>query len=257
MTASRPGPRIVYGINAVATLLRRGAGGVETVYVQENLGARRMGRLADQLDASGANISRCDEAHLEKLAGTPKHQGVVALIHDSAPMNESEARRYIEELELPLLLILDSVQDPRNFGACLRTANAAGADLVVTARSRNVGITPVVSKVASGAAEAQPVVEVSNLARFLEYLHDQGVWLIGADAEAPETVFETDLARPVALVLGSEGQGLRRLTRERCDSLVRLPMSGAVDSLNVSVAAGICLYECLRQREKMGSNRNS
>jgi 23S rRNA (guanosine2251-2'-O)-methyltransferase len=147
-----------------------------------------------------------------------------------------------------MLLVLDGIQDPRNFGACLRTADAAGVDLVVTARNRNVGFTPAVSKVASGAAEVQPAAQVGNLVRFLDTLKDQGLWIVGADETAVDTLFDIDLNRSVAIVLGSEGKGLRRLTRERCDMLMRLPMHGAVESLNVSVAAGICLYECLRQR---------
>ena len=153
-----------------------------------------------------------------------------------------------------MLLVLDSIQDPRNYGACLRTADATGADLVVTARNRNVGFTPAVSKVASGAAEVQPAAEVGNLVRFLDFLKDHGIWVIGTDATAEGSVFEVDLVRPVAFVVGSEGRGLRRLTRERCDLLVRLPMFGIVESLNVSVAAGVCLYECRRQRETLGSD---
>jgi len=163
-------------------------------------------------------------------------------------MNEVKAREYVQKLTEPLILVLDGIEDPRNFGACLRTAEAAGVDLVVTARNRNVGFTPAVSKVASGAAELQPVAQVGNLARFIEFLKGEGIWLVGTDEDAPGTLFEADLTGPVAVVVGSEGRGLRRLTRERCDLLVRLPMLGAVESLNVSVATGICLYECLRQR---------
>lgn len=240
--------RIIHGINAVASLLRRGADRVDTVYVQENLGAKRMARLSAALEASQVEIVRCDGARLEALVGTSKHQGVAARVRDSVRMTEAEARAHVLGLQQPMLLVLDSVQDPRNFGACLRTANAAGADLVVTARNRNVGFTPAVSKVASGAAEAQTSAVVGNLVRFLDFLSEQGVWIVGADAVATATVFEADLTRPVAFVLGSEGSGLRRLTRERCDLLVSLPIHGAVDSLNVSVAAGVCLYECLRQR---------
>jgi 23S rRNA (guanosine2251-2'-O)-methyltransferase len=252
VSGARTQHRIVHGINAVAAVLRRGAERIETVYLQDNLGAKRMSRLTDQLDASGVEVTKCDEGRLEELVGTSKHQGVAAVIREMPPMDEAAARDYVQRLENPLMLVLDSVQDPRNFGACLRTADAAGVDLVVTARNRNVGFTPAVSKVASGAAETQPVAQVGNLARFLDFLKTNGVWVIGADESAPTTVYDVDMNRSVALVLGSEGQGLRRLTRERCDLLVRLPMLGAVESLNVSVAAGICLYECLRQRQPPG-----
>jgi 23S rRNA (guanosine2251-2'-O)-methyltransferase len=248
MKTTESDTRIIHGINAVASVLRSGADRVATVYILENLGTKRLGRLSAALESSQAAVVRCDEARLEALVGTAKHQGVAALVRDSARMTEAEARPYIQELQQPVLLVLDSVQDPRNFGACLRTANAAGADLVVTARNRNVGFTPAVSKVAAGAAEAQATAVVSNLARFLDFLKEQGIWIVGADAAATTSLFEADLSGPVALVLGSEGSGLRRLTRERCDLLVSLPMNGAVDSLNVSVAAGICLYECRRQR---------
>jgi 23S rRNA (guanosine2251-2'-O)-methyltransferase len=240
--------QIVHGMNAVASVLRRVPDRIVTLYMQDDLGSNRTARLTRELDGLSAPIERCDASRLEKMVGTAKHQGVAALIRQPLPMQESEAREYVNGLTRPLILVLDGIQDPRNFGACLRTADAAGIDLVVTARNRNVGMTPAVSKVASGAAEVQPVAQVANLARYLDALKDQGVWIIGADENAAETVFEADLDRPLAMVLGSEGKGLRRLTRERCDMLVRLPMRGAVESLNISVAAGICLYECLRQR---------
>jgi 23S rRNA (guanosine2251-2'-O)-methyltransferase len=163
-------------------------------------------------------------------------------------MDERHALEYLARLDCPLVLVLDSIQDPRNFGALLRTADAAGVDLVVTARSRNVGLTPVVSKVAAGAAEAQPLAEVANLARFLAKLRDAGLWIIGTDDQADRSLFAANLRVAVALVLGAEGEGLRRLTREHCHQIVALPMHGVVTSLNVAVAAGICLYECRRQR---------
>jgi 23S rRNA (guanosine2251-2'-O)-methyltransferase len=248
MTSRKPTRQIVHGINAVSSVLRRAPERVETVYMQENLGRDRASRLAGDLERSSVEVEVCEPAQLEKIVGTTKHQGVAALIVQIPPMQESAAREYVSQLSRPLLLVLDGVQDPRNFGACLRTADAAGVDLVVTARSRNVGMTPAVSKVASGAAEVQPLAEVGNLARFIDALKGEGVWIIGTDENAPESLFEVDLDRPVAIVLGSEGKGLRRLTRDRCDLLARLPMHGAVESLNVSVAAGVCLYECQRQR---------
>lgn len=247
--------RTVYGINAVAALLRRHAGRVERLVLLEGLGSRRRARLDDLIARTNPAIEYADAAALAKLTGTDKHQGVAAQIADTSPLHETEARRLVETLEQPLILVLDAVQDPRNFGACLRTADAAGVDLVVTARHRNAPLTPVVSKVAAGAAEVQPIAEVANLARFMTFLSEAGVWLIGTDDAATDSVYDVDLTLPVAFVLGAEGKGLRRLTRERCDRLVSLPMHGTVESLNVSVAAGVFLYECRRQRAAAGLRR--
>lgn len=246
--ANRPRQAVVCGINAVASLLQRSPERVMAVYLQADLGRKRLGRIGPALDRTPVDVRRVDAGQLTELARTSAHQGVVAQVEPAPVIGEAEARALAEEKEQALILVLDGIEDPRNFGACLRSADAAGADLVVTARSRNVGITAAVSKVASGAAEAQPVAQVGNLARFLEHLRDAGVWIVGADGAAPASLYETDLTGSVAIVLGAEGRGLRRLTRERCDALVSLPMHGTVDSLNISVAAGICLYEALRQR---------
>lgn len=240
-------PHIIYGINAVAALLRRAPERAEIVYIQHDLGAKRMARLREPIRSSGVSVRHVGAAELEKLTQTEKHQGVAALAKYSVRLQEGEARELIEGLDRGLILVFDEIQDPRNFGACLRTADAAGVDLVVTARSRTVAYTPVVSKVAAGAAEAQPVVEVPNLARFLDYLKEVGVCLVGATADGPRALFDIELDGTVAVILGAEGRGLRRLTRESCDYLVNLPMAGVVESLNVSVAAGIFLYECRRK----------
>ena len=242
------GRRTVYGINAVAALLRRNADRVEKIYLLQELGRERRARLDELISRANPVIERVDAETLTRITGTAKHQGAAALIEDRAPLDDREAIDLLQRVEHPLVLILDSVQDPRNFGACLRSADAAGADLVVTARNRNAPLTPVVSKVAAGAAEMQPIAEVANLARFMSALSEVGVWLFGADENADDTIYSADLTVPAALVLGAEGAGLRRLTRERCDRLLRLPMYGSVESLNVSVAAGICLYEARRQR---------
>ncbi len=242
--------RIAYGMQAVRQALLRGR--AARVYLQDDLGPKRLGRLAAELERSTVPIERCPAAELHRLTGTEKHQGVAARVSGSASLSEREAHDAVLGLERPLLLVLDGIQDPRNFGALLRTADAAGVDLVVTARNRNVGITPVVSKVACGAVESQPLAEVGNLARFLEFLAGAGVHLVGTDEAAPTTIFECNLAGPVALILGAEGEGMRRLTRERCDQLVRIPMAGAVESLNVAVAAGVCLFEAARQRLAAG-----
>ncbi len=238
--------RLTYGIHAVRKALA--AGRASRLYLQADLGRKRLGRLADDIARSRVPVDLCAARELENMTGTAKHQGIAARITGTAALTEREAQDFVTALESPLLLVLDGIEDPRNFGSLLRTADGAGADLVVTARSRNVGVTPVTSKVAAGAAEAQALAEVGNLARFLEYLAEAGVRIVGTDEAASTSLFDADLAGPLALVMGAEGEGMRRLTRERCDLLVKLPMRGVVESLNVAVAAGICLYECQRQR---------
>jgi 23S rRNA (guanosine2251-2'-O)-methyltransferase len=238
--------RVAYGIHSVRTALLRGI--VQRVYLLEGIGAKRLGRLAQEIERAGVEVVAVCAAELEQLTGTAKHQGVAAMVQGLRVLSERETTGYVAQLKNPFLLVLDGVQDPRNMGSLLRTANAAGVDLVITGRNRNVGMTPVVSKVACGAAEVQPRAEVANLARILGDLAASGVAVIGTDERAPQSLFDTDLTGPLALVLGGEGQGMRRLTQERCSSLISLPMHGIVPSLNVAVAAGICLYEGCRQR---------
>jgi len=240
--------RIVYGIHSVSQLLRDESAQVQRIYLQDDVGGKRLARMQQALEAHTSIIQRVAARKLHELTGTEKHQGVAALVVAAPPMDEAAAELYLEALADPLIIVLDGVQDPRNFGSILRTANGAGADLVVIGRNRNVGFTPAVSKVAAGAAEVQPVAQVANLARFLGMLKSRGIWIVGAADSAEKSLFDSDLTGGVALVLGSEGEGLRRLTAERCDFVVRLPMAGVVESLNVAVAAGILLYEALRQR---------
>ncbi|MEO8443934.1 MAG: 23S rRNA (guanosine(2251)-2'-O)-methyltransferase RlmB [Gammaproteobacteria bacterium] len=239
--------RLVYGIHPVRQLLLSRPESVDRVYLQADLGEERRARLGDVLSRA-TRVLPVSAAELEALTHTPKHQGVAAVANESGPLSEGAARDLLGRVERPLVLMLDGVQDPRNFGACLRTADAAGAHLVVVARHRNVDVTPVVSKVAAGAAESQSILQVSNLVRFMETLKSLGLWIVGTDDAATTSLYDVDLTTGIALVLGAEGEGLRRLTAERCDHRVALPMYGAVSSLNVAVAAGICLYECLRQR---------
>jgi 23S rRNA (guanosine2251-2'-O)-methyltransferase len=240
--------RIIYGINTVRQVLRKSSGQLLRVYLQKGMGPERFSRLDEDLRAQSVVVEKLSANELQSLTGTSKHQGVAAAVINRGPMDDGAALDYLADIANPLILVLDSIEDPRNYGACLRTAEGAGADLVVSGRSRGVDITPVVSKVASGAAESQPIARVANLARFLKALQEMNIWIIGTDEAGPAAVFESDLSGPLAVVMGAEGQGLRRLTRERCDALVRLPMHGSVESLNVSVAAGICLYEAVRQR---------
>lgn len=240
--------RIIYGINTVQQALSRKSSGLVRVYLQDGLGQKRQARFVDDLRQHSVAVERVSAEQLEALTGTVKHQGVAAALLTTGPMGDQQALDYLAEIPSPLVLVLDSVEDPRNYGACLRTANGAGVDLVISGRSRGVDITPVVSKVASGAAEAQPIARVANLARFLSAMQELNIWIVGTDERAPATLFEANLTGAIALVMGAEGKGLRRLTREHCDTLVKLPMKGSVESLNLSVAAGVCLYEALRQR---------
>jgi 23S rRNA (guanosine2251-2'-O)-methyltransferase len=187
---------------------------------------------------------------LGKLLGDVAHQGIAAEISLLAPWTEDDLVTALAGVAAPLLLALDGVQDPHNLGACLRTADACGALAVIVPRDRAAQLTPAARKVAAGAAETTPVATVTNLARMLRLLKDAGLWIVGADAEAAKAAAEIDLKGPVVLVLGAEGSGLRQLTRQHCDFMVRLPQLGAVESLNVSVAAGMLLYEAVRQRQK-------
>lgn len=239
---------IVFGIHAVEAALKQS--GVAELWL--DTGQRpnaRLSHLVDEARRAGVKISRHPREALDELARGERHQGVVAHLAAESVARQQDLMGLIDGLDhAPFLLILDGVTDPHNLGACLRSANAAGVDAVIVPKDKAVGLTPVVRKVACGAAEVTPFYQVTNLARTLRQLRQAGVWLVGAAGEAEASLFETDLRGSLALVLGSEGKGLRRLTREHCDLLVRIPMAGAVGSLNVSVATAVCLFEALRQR---------
>jgi 23S rRNA (guanosine2251-2'-O)-methyltransferase len=230
----------------VTARLRAQPQSVRTIYVSASRRDRRARDLVERAAAAGVAVHAADDRRLAALAGNDKHQGVVALV-DAAP-----ALRTLDEIldastEPALVLVLDGVTDPHNLGACLRSADAFGAQAVVVPKDRAVGLNATVAKAASGAADTMPLVSVTNLVRSLGELKERGVWVVGADVEG-ENLFEADLSGPIAWVLGAEGSGLRRLTREACDRLVTIPMQGAVESLNVSVAAGVCLFSTRRQR---------
>jgi 23S rRNA (guanosine2251-2'-O)-methyltransferase len=192
---------------------------------------------------------RCDADEMERLSGGQRHQGVIAGFRGGNVMAEGQLEAVLAGIESePLILVLDEVQDPHNLGACLRTAEAAGVDLVIVSKDRSSSITPVVRRAASGAAETLPIIQATNLARVLRELKKHGVWLAGTSDAAPASLYETDLTGPLALVMGGEGKGIRRLTADLCDYLVSIPMAGHVESLNVSVATGVCLFEIARQR---------
>jgi 23S rRNA (guanosine2251-2'-O)-methyltransferase len=235
------------GFHAITSRLRQKPETVREVYVDAERVDARAKELREFAKSRNVRVIAVDAKRLDGMAGGTRHQGVVAT---AEPLDMPQ---FIEDVlegldEPPLLLILDGVQDPHNLGASLRVADAAGAHAVIAPKDRSVGLTTAAIKVASGAAESVPYIVVTNLARTMRDLKDKGVWLIGADDSATESIFTAKLEGSMGLVLGAEGEGLRRLTKESCDLLVSIPMLGAVESLNVSVAAGVCLYEARRRR---------
>jgi 23S rRNA (guanosine2251-2'-O)-methyltransferase len=245
-----PASRPLFGFHAVTARLRQRPDAVHELYV---LAGRRDPRLADLVEraqAAQVRVHPADHARLDALAGHGRHQGVVAIV-DAALPHVTLDDVLDTAAESPLLLVLDGVTDPHNLGACLRSADAFGAQAVVVPKDRAVGVNATVAKAASGAADTVPVIAVTNLARALREMKARGVWLLGADAGG-ESLVDADLSGPVAWVLGAEGAGLRRLTRESCDRIVGIPLAGSVESLNVSVAAGICLYATRAARVRAG-----
>lgn len=242
------GTQTIYGVHAVRTILERHPARVQAVRLARQRDDPRVRAIEELARRHHTTVQRLDAHALKQLVGDVAHQGVAADITPLAPWTEDELLTALQSSSAPLLLALDGVQDPHNLGACLRTADACGALAVIVPRDRAAQLTPTVRKVAVGAAETTPVVAVTNLVRTLKLLKQAGLWVVGADAAALKAARETDLKGPVALVLGAEGSGLRHLTQQNCDFLVRLPQLGAVESLNVSVAAGMLLYEAVRQR---------
>lgn len=240
----------VFGIHAVSAALDAGRD-CRQLWVLDNRGDKRLAAVLKKASSAGVHAQRVARRELDQLAGDHRHQGVVAEFSASAPLAMADSlEELLDSLEqIPFLLVLDGVQDPHNLGACLRTADAAGVQAIIVPKDNAASVTPTVRKVAAGAAETVPVFQVTNLARTLRDLKERGIWLVGAAGEAGQSIYQTDLKGPLAVVLGAEGEGLRRLTRETCDFLAYLPMAGSVESLNVSVATGICLYEAVRQRE--------
>lgn len=240
--------RLIYGFHAVIGRIRQHAASVKEIYLDPSRGDRRARDLAQLAQERGVRVMATDGARLDGMTQRARHQGVVARVEAAGPAHDLDS--VLDGLGEPaLLLILDGVTDPHNLGACLRVADAMGVHAVVAPKDRATGITPIVEKVASGAAETVPFVAVTNLARTMRELKEREIWLIGADQEADRDLYSMKLEGPLAWVLGAEGEGMRRLTRENCDELVRIPMRGTVESLNVSVSAGICLAETRRQRE--------
>ncbi len=246
MSSLRP----LFGFHAVTARLRVHPASIRALYVVRTRQDARAAELAARADAAGVAISIVDDRRLDELAGGGRHQGVVAMV--DAGMPHVTLDDVLDAAATPLLLVLDQVTDPHNLGACLRSADAFGVDAVVVPKDRAVGLNATAAKAASGAADTVPVVTVTNLARALRDIKARGIWVVGAEAGG-ESLFDADLAGPLAWVLGAEGAGLRRLTRESCDRIVGIPLAGSVASLNVSVAAGICLYATARARTMAGA----
>lgn len=240
----------IFGLHAVQALLEHKPDSLKALWLDDRRKDRRVRRLAELAERHRVAVQWVGKAELDRLADGGRHQGAVARIRGEAPRDEAFLEKRLRGLaEPPFLLVLDGVTDPHNLGACLRSADAVGVHAVVVPRDRACGLTATVRKVASGAAESVPLVEVTNLSRTLSALRKGGVWVVGTALEgATGDLYQARLTGPLALVLGAEGQGLRRLTAENCDERVTIPMQGTVQSLNVSVAAGVCLYEAFRQR---------
>ncbi len=240
---------LVYGWHAISAVVDRAPERLLELWLAEPRNDERMRDLKSRAEEAGVRPQFVSVEALGKLAGSAAHQGAVAAFRPLATWDENDLMAALERIEGdPLLLVLDGVTDPHNLGACLRTAEAAGVHAVVIPKDRAAAVDAVVRKVAAGAAELVPVASVTNLARTLEGLKTRGIWVVGLAGETEQTLHATDLKRPLALVLGAEGDGMRRLTRERCDFIVRIPMAGWTTSLNVSVATGVALFEARRQR---------
>jgi 23S rRNA (guanosine2251-2'-O)-methyltransferase len=241
--------RVIFGFHTVLARLRAEPKSVLEVFLDETRRDARAKDFAAQVERTGVRLMRVSVSRLEGMAGEGRHQGVVARV--TAQSQKQTLEELLESLEgskvTPLLLVLDGITDPHNLGACLRVANAAGAHAVIAPKDHAAGVNATVSKVASGAAEVTPYFMVTNLVRTLNDLKDRNIWIVGTDESAEKSLFQADIPAAVAWVMGAEGPGMRRLTRESCDLLVRIPMRGQVESLNASVAAGICLFESVRR----------
>ncbi|MEE9355953.1 MAG: 23S rRNA (guanosine(2251)-2'-O)-methyltransferase RlmB [Methylococcaceae bacterium] len=239
----------IFGIHAAQSILDYSPQKIHNAWIGQNRHDQRLQKLSNTLSELGVQIIKADRQTLDKLSNGKNHQSVVIEVEMPQAKTEDELKQAVSQLtQAAFYLIMDHIQDPHNLGACLRTADAVGVDGVIVTKDQAAGITPTVCKVASGAAELVPVYQVTNLVRTLNWMKQQGMWVIGAAGEAEQAIYQADLSVPIALVVGAEEKGMRRLTREQCDVLVKIPMHGKVDSLNVSVAAGVLMYEVVRQR---------
>lgn len=239
---------IVYGIHAVMTLLQRSPEKVTELWIMKSRDDKRMQKIIDLAEEQQIPIMETNKGLLNQKADG-NHQGVIAMRQPQRGYSEKNLEEELDKIEgTPLILVLDGVTDPHNLGACLRTADAAGVHMVIAPKDNSAPLNAVASKIACGAAEAIPYIQVTNLSRTLKDLQQRGIWITGTAGEAKQSVYQADLKGPTALVMGAEGKGMRRLTREHCDYLINIPMAGEVSSLNVSVATGVCLFEIVRQR---------
>lgn len=246
--------QFVYGVHAVLALLTNPHRVINKLFVSQDRVDKRLQEVLDKAEQAQISIEKLSVQNMNQRFADFTHQGVVASASSLRDYGEPDLLSLLESSKKPsLILILDGVTDPHNLGACLRSADATGVDFVVIPKDKSASITPVVSKVACGAAESVPLVRVTNLVRSMELLKEHGVWIYGAAGEANSSLYQMDCSGTIAIAMGAEGEGLRRLTREHCDGLFSLPMLGSVDSLNVSVATGVSLYEVIRQRQKGGS----
>lgn len=239
----------LYGIHAVQSLLERAPERIIDVFALKGREDKRLQPLLNALQRLGIQVQFVNRQTLDNKAQGEVHQGIIARVTAAKELNESDLDQILAQKTAPLLLILDGVTDPHNLGACLRTADAAGVDAVIVPKDKSAQLTATARKVACGAAEVVPLIRVTNLARTMRELQERNIWIVGTAGEATSDLYQADLKGAIALVMGAEGEGMRRLTREHCDQLVSIPMAGSVSSLNVSVATGVCLFEIVRQQQ--------
>lgn len=242
---------LIYGIHSVNAVMQREPARIIEVYVLKGRQDDRLLPILNELQRLGLSIQEMGRKALDDKAQGANHQGLIAKVKPAKALNEHDLDAILSQHQQPLLLVLDGVTDPHNLGACLRNADAAGVAAVIVPKDRSAPMTATVSKVACGAAETVPLVRVTNLARTMRALQEQGVWFVGTAGEATHDLYQSKLTGPLAIVMGAEGDGMRRLTRDTCDDLIKIPMAGSVSSLNVSVATGICLFEAVRQRNNI------
>ncbi len=240
----------IYGIHAINAVLEKSPDRLIEAFVLKGRQDDRLMPVLNELQRFGISIQQMGRKALDDKAKGANHQGIIARVKPAKALNEHDLDDILASAEQPLLLVLDGVTDPHNLGACLRNADAAGVAAVIVPKDKSAPMTATVSKVACGAAETVPLVRVTNLARTMRALQEKGIWFVGTAGEATHDIYQSKLTGPLAIVMGAEGDGMRRLTRETCDDLIKIPMAGSVSSLNVSVATGICLFEAVRQRIK-------
>lgn len=239
---------IIYGIHAVKALLERDMSRLKEVYILKGREDRRLMPIIHEIEALGIGVQMANRQWMDAQTEGGVHQGIIAKVLPGKQYQENDLPDFLDKTESPFLLILDGVTDPHNLGACLRSADAAGVHAVIVPKDKSAQLSAIAKKVACGAAETVPLIRVTNLARTLRLLKEHDVWIVGTAGEADHTLYQSKMTGPMALVMGAEGEGMRRLTREHCDELISIPMAGTVSSLNVSVATGVCLFEAVRQR---------